>query len=102
MFYEKEGEHIKTQFDWWPQAEAVVGFFNAWNISKNDDYLNAALQSWEFIQKCLIDKKNGEWFWGVNSELIPLETDKVSSWKAPYHNARMCLEMIRRIEILNS
>ena len=101
VYYEKEGEHLKSQFDWWPQAEAVVGFFNAWQISKNDKYLDLALKSWEFIQKNIIDTKNGEWFWGVDANLKILGTDKVSPWKAPYHNARMCLEMIRRIESID-
>ena len=98
VYYEKEGEHLKSQFDWWPQAEAVVGFFNAWQISKNDKYLDLSIKSWEFIQKNIIDTKNGEWFWGVDANLKILGTDKVSPWKATYHNSRMCLEMIRRIE----
>ena len=50
MYYEKEGNHLLEQFDWWPQAEAVVGFFNAWQISKNEKYLQLSKKSWEFIQ----------------------------------------------------
>ena len=99
MYYEKEGTALKEQFDWWPQAEAVVGFFNAWQISKNQKFLDLALQSWKFIQKNIIDTKKGEWFWGVDANLNVLKTDKISPWKAPYHNSRMCFEMIRRIEL---
>lgn len=62
MYYEKEARDLKKQFDWWPQAEAVVGFFNAWHISKNQKFLDLALQSWKFIQKNIIDTKKGEWF----------------------------------------
>jgi len=98
MYYEKEGSDLKEQFDWWPQAESVVGFFNSWQISKNEKYLQRATRSWEFIQNSIIDKKNGEWFWGVDADLKPLAIDKISPWKAPYHNGRMCLEIIRRIE----
>jgi mannobiose 2-epimerase len=98
MYYEKEGGDLQEQFDWWPQAEAVVGFFNSWQISKDKKYLQRATRSWEFIQNNIIDKKKGEWFWGVDADLKPLATDKINSWKAPYHNGRMCLEMIRRIE----
>ncbi len=97
MFYEKAEGHIQEQFDWWPQAEAVVGFFNTWQISKEEKYLEQAKKSWKFIQDYIIDKKNGEWFWGVDANLKPLRGDKVSAWKAPYHNGRMCMEMIRRI-----
>jgi mannobiose 2-epimerase len=76
----------------------VVGFFNTFQITKDEKYLEYAQKSWKFIQNHIIDKKNGEWFWGVDAELKPLKTDKVSPWKAPYHNGRMCMEMIRRIE----
>ena len=98
MHNEKEGETLQEQYDWWPQAEAVIGFFNAYQLTQDDWYLNLANQSWEFIKKYIIDRKNGDWFWGVNSRLMPLDNDKVNGWKAPYHNGRMCMEMIRRIK----
>ena len=100
MYYEKAEGHLQEQFDWWPQAEAVVGFFNTWQITNEDKYLEYAKNSWKFIQDNIVDKKKGEWFWGVDSNLNPLKTDKVSPWKAPYHNGRMCMEMIRRIEMI--
>ncbi|SHE80284.1 mannobiose 2-epimerase [Mariniphaga anaerophila] len=100
MYYEKEADRLMEQFDWWPQAESVVGFFNAWQLTKKEEYLECSKRSWQFIQKCIIDKKNGEWFWGVSKDLHPLTTDKVNGWKAPYHNGRMCLEMMRRIDTL--
>lgn len=97
IVYEKENNELKEEYHWWPQAEAVVGFFNAWQISGENKYLELALKSWEFIQKHIIDHKKGEWFWGVDENLNLLPQEKVNAWKAPYHNGRMCLEMIRRI-----
>jgi len=99
MYYEKAEGHIQEQFDWWPQAEAVVGFFNTYQITKDEKYLGYSQKSWKFIQDHIIDKKNGEWFWGVGSDLKPLRGDKVGPWKGPYHNGRMCMEMIRRIDL---
>ena len=98
MYYEKAEGHLQEQFDWWPQAEAVVGFFNTYQNTKDEKYLDYSRKSWKFIQDYIIDKKNGEWFWGVDSNLKPLKNDKVSPWKAPYHNGRMCMEMMRRIK----
>ncbi len=98
LYYEKEGEKLNKQYDWWPQAETVVGFFNAWQLAGNESYLRQAEKTWDFIQKYIVDQKNGEWFRGVSPDLKPLPGDKVSGWKAPYHNSRMCLEMIRRID----
>jgi cellobiose epimerase len=98
MYNEKEGETLHEQYDWWPQAEAVIGFYNVYQLTQDDRYLALANQSWEFIKRYIIDSKNGDWYWGVNSQLIPLDQDKVNGWKAPYHNGRMCMEMIRRIK----
>jgi len=100
VYYEKAEGDLKEQFDWWPQAEAVVGFFNTYQITKDEKYLGYSQKSWKFIQDHIIDKKNGEWFWGVGTDLKPLKGDKVGPWKGPYHNGRMCMEMIRRIEIV--
>lgn len=100
VYYEKAEGHLQEQYDWWPQAEAVVGFFNTWQLTKDEKYLAYAQKSWGFIQEHIIDKKKGEWFWGVDANLKPLNQDKVSPWKAPSHNGRMCMEMIRRINMI--
>lgn len=84
--------------DWWPQAEAVVGFFNAWQITKKDFFLQTTLNSWQFIQTYLLDITNGEWFWALNADGTPdLLNDKAGPWKCPYHNSRTCIEVIRRL-----
>ncbi|MEN6588767.1 MAG: AGE family epimerase/isomerase [Proteiniphilum sp.] len=85
--------------DWWPQAEAVVGFFNAWQLSGKSDYLDKACNSWNFIRQHLIDREQGEWFWSVSPEgEKDRVNDKAGFWKCPYHNGRMCLELIERIK----
>jgi mannobiose 2-epimerase len=98
MFYETENEHLKTQKDWWPQAEAMVGFYNSYQITKDQNYFYQAIKSWNFIKKNLVSK-TGEWYWGVNANGEALTNmDKVGMWKCPYHNARACMEMIRRLK----
>ncbi|MBN1480293.1 N-acyl-D-glucosamine 2-epimerase [candidate division KSB1 bacterium] len=100
LFYEANASDIvDTDKHWWPQAEAVVGFLNAFEISQDIKFLNAAIKSWNFIEKHIIDKKNGEWFWRVSKERKPYQNaPKVSEWKSPYHNCRACLEILRRTE----
>lgn len=98
MFYEIEENHIKKQKDWWPQAESMVGFYNSYEITKDSKYLKQSLKSWDFIKKNLVSK-TGEWYWGIDENNEPLtKMDKIGMWKCPYHNARACLEMIRRLE----
>ncbi len=84
---------------WWVQAETVVGFLNGYQ--KNPDkpeYLEAAGKVWEFIKQYVIDGREGsEWFWEVDENGRPFEGRPiVEPWKCPYHNGRMCFEVIRR------
>lgn len=100
MFEEsRNGEIITDSTQWWVFAEAVIGFFNAYQITKDKRFLNESKNQWEYIKNKIIDKKNGEWFWGItNDGEKTLGDEKVSSWKCPYHNSRMCIEIIERIE----
>lgn len=87
--------------DWWPQAEAVVGFTNAYQLSGDASFLRAAERSWKFIDAHLIDHERGEWFWGVSRDGKDLAArPKVSLWKCPYHNSRACLEFIERLHAI--
>jgi mannobiose 2-epimerase len=84
--------------EWWPQIEAVVGFLNAWQISGESRFAEAALRSWDFIEKHLRDHENGEWFWGLKADGSPdREREKAGPWKCPYHNGRGCMEIMKRI-----
>ena len=101
LWYEKEPskDHIVKEKHWWVQAEAMVGFFNAWQISVEQQFLKTSYQSWNFVKQAILDKKNGEWFWGVKEDGSVMENeDKAGLWKCPYHNSRACIEVIKRIE----
>lgn len=98
----------EPQYEWWPQAEAVVGWLNAFELTGDARHLDAALAAWDFIDRCVIDHEHGEWFAIVPAATPPTaapaatpptaETGlKIGPWKCPYHNARACLEVIRRV-----
>jgi mannobiose 2-epimerase len=83
---------------WWPQAEALVGLCNAWQISGAGRYLEAMLKNWRFTKRYICDPEKGEWHWGVKEDhSIMEEQDKIGFWKCPYHNSRACIELIRRL-----
>ncbi len=85
---------------WWVQAEAIVGFLNGYEKDpQKKEYLEAAESIWEFIKEHVMDKRKGsEWFWEVDKEGKPYEGRPiVEPWKCPYHNGRMCMEVIRRM-----
>lgn len=100
--YDPVTQHRNGEKHWWVQAEAMVGFFNSWQITGKDSYLEHALHNWAFIQQYIIDHKKGEWYWGVTADLqIMPGQDKAGFWKCPYHNSRACMEIIRRINALS-
>jgi mannobiose 2-epimerase len=90
---------IDSDKHWWPQAEAVVGFLNAYQLSGQQHFLAAAEASWAFTEKYIVDHQNGEWFWKVSREGVHDATqDKVGPWKCPYHNSRACFEVMERLD----
>lgn len=94
-------ESDRKERHWWVQAEAMVGFLNAFEVSKKAHFLEKSMLCWDFTKKYMIDYAHGEWFWGYTEggELMRGE-DKVGFWKCPYHNARACMEVSARLEKL--
>ena len=79
------------------QAEAVVGFLNIYQHFHTPSALERALRCWDYIKAHLIDRELGEWFWSCDAEgHVNRREDHAGFWKCPYHNSRMCLEIIQR------
>ncbi len=83
--------------DWWVQAETVVGCFYQWELTGDGKWLDAAEAEWEFIKKHII-APDGEWYWGLLADgSVNTADDRAGFWKCPYHNGRMCMELIELI-----
>lgn len=94
----KAGKIIDTGRECWPQAEAIVGFLNAFQLTGEPKYVIAAERVWDYVERHLIDRTHGEWFWRINDAGQPdAKLPKVSEWKGPYHVSRACLETMRRL-----
>lgn len=91
---------VDTNRVWWVQAETIVGFLNGYEKDPSKtEYKEAAEAVWQFIKEHVIDPREGsEWFWLVRQDGTPVEGKPiVEPWKCPYHNGRMCMEVIRRL-----
>ena len=105
LFYEADskGVLVDPNKHWWAQAEAVVGFYNAYQLSGEQRFLDQAVRVWEYIEEKVVDRVHGEWHAKLRPNGTPY-TEKedgdaclVGPWKCPYHNSRVCLEMMERL-----
>jgi mannobiose 2-epimerase len=105
------GSHLRTNKHWWPQAENLVGFMNAFGMTGDPAYWETVKKAWNFIDTHLIDHQYGEWFTKVNRLGVPYLEEpagdpspyyrndwKIDPWKCPYHNGRAMFEMMRRCD----
>ena len=95
--YISGGPGADTDKEWWPQAEAIVGFVNAYQAGGRPEFLDAAATTWDFTKRHLLDMKNGEWHRRVSRDgAVRPGHEKVGPWKCPYHTSRACLEVMER------
>lgn len=85
------------ELHWWVQAENVVGHVNLYQHFGDEAALDTAVKCWQFIKNSLIDREHGEWHWSLMPDgTVNRRDDKAGFWKCPYHNGRMCMEIIER------
>ena len=88
---------VDDDLHWWVQAENVVGWFNIWQHFGDEEAFKKSEKCWQFIKNKLVDWDNGEWYWSRHPDgSLNTIDDKAGFWKCPYHNSRMCLEIIER------
>lgn len=95
--YDPSQHKLIKEKHWWVQAEAMVGYFHAWQLNRFNEYREHVIKNWQFVKRHIKDNVHGEWFWGVdeNYQVMPGQ-DKAGIWKCPYHNSRACMEIIKR------
>ena len=99
MIYERfvAEDHTDCELHWWVQAENVVGHVNLYQHFGDETALDTAMKCWRFIKDKIIDHANGEWHWSLMPDgTVNRRDDKAGFWKCPYHNGRMCMEIIER------
>ena len=98
LYERRQDGSVDATKHWWAQAEGVVGFYNAYQLSGDDHFLAAALGCWQVIRDQFVDRKHGEWFKVLDPAGKPVPGQyKVGPWECPYHHGRMCLELLARI-----
>ena len=99
LIYEKDlyTGRINSERSWWAQSETIVGYLNAYEITGNEKYLDSSINCWNYTKNHFVDSKSGGWHSSVSESGVAGRGDKGGFWVCPYHNGRMCMEIIERI-----
>jgi mannobiose 2-epimerase len=100
LFYESgPAGLVDAHKSWWPQAEAMVGFYNAYQLTGQAHFAHAAHRCWSYIQTYLVDRAHGDWYKQLDRDGTPDHSAyKAGPWHCPYHHSRACLEMLARLD----
>ena len=99
LIYEKDLStgRMNSERSWWVQAETIVGYLNAFEMTGNEKYLDISINCWKYTKNHFVDNKTGGWFSSVSESGVVGRGDKGGFWVCPYHNGRMCIEIIERV-----
>lgn len=97
VYYECHIGHDNTQRDWWVQAEAIIGIANDYQkFGNEEDHLDKLYELLDFLKSEII-LPSGEWAWTTFEDgSHDADRELAGPWKCPYHNGRMCLEIMTR------
>ncbi|QGH33879.1 N-acylglucosamine 2-epimerase [Gracilibacillus salitolerans] len=99
LINEQVDDHYDKTRIWWVQAEAMVGYLNAFEHTQDPRFKQLIENLWIYIKKHIVDKReNGEWYWSIEPAGNPTERAIGETWKTSYHNSRFCLEFIERVK----
>ncbi|MBI4042571.1 MAG: AGE family epimerase/isomerase [Deltaproteobacteria bacterium] len=90
---DRVAQNDRTTKVWWVQAEGLVGFLNAYQLSGDPRFLSAFESTKQWIMSHQMDHAHGEWF----DKIFPdgsCGTEKGSVWKTLYHNSRACMKIM--------
>ena len=85
---------------WWEQCETIIGYTNIYRRFGDEESKRIAERCWQATQQYFIDYEHGEWweYPRLPYTSTPLhlysQADKAGFWKCPYHNSRLCLQII--------
>ena len=98
MRYEKTSKGYSSRISWWPQCETIIGAVNAWQLTGDRRFFDAAVRNWAYVKAHLVDQTNGGWYKDLDEQGKPSPwSPKASEWNCPYHNSRMGYELAERL-----
>lgn len=84
--------------EFWQQAEAMVGFLDAYLLTKDEKYLEAFFNVHDFVFEKMINWEQGEWFALLSEEGNLIWDYMGTSWKVFYHTVRGSCQIVKKLE----
>ena len=95
---ERNGQSTERTKEFWQQAEAMVGFLDAYQLTNDSRYLDAYKNIHDFVFTKIINWHQGEWF-ALTEENGDLIWDYMgTSWKVFYHTVRGTAQIVDRMK----
>ena len=92
-----DGPARERNKEFWQQAEALVGFLDAYQTFSDTKYLDAYEKVHRFVFDININHKVGEWYPLFDEMNAPLDDRMAHAWKINYHTVRSMLQSESRL-----
>ena len=94
----RNGPATEETKEFWQQAEAMVGFLDAYLLTNDSKYLEAFKNIHDFVFSKMINWDQGEWFALLNRQGELIWDYMGTSWKVFYHTVRGTCQVIKKLE----
>jgi len=94
----REGEVTEKTKEFWQQGEAMVGFLDAYLLTKDEKYLKAFQNVHNFVFDKMINWEQGDWYALLETDGKIIWDYMGSSWKIFYHTVRATCLIVRKLE----
>jgi len=93
----RRGDIVDTDKEFWQQAEALVGFLDAYLLTKDTQYLDAFRRVYDFVFQNMVHPELGEWYCLCGREGGVKRSWLGSHWKICYHTLRSVTLVCRKL-----
>ncbi len=96
----RHGEVTERSKEFWQQAEALVGFLDAFALTGDQAYADAFRCVYDFVFGKMVSPEQGEWYALLDEDGTVLWDYMGYNWKTCYHTVRAMCEVVKRLRPL--
>ncbi|MDR0488245.1 MAG: AGE family epimerase/isomerase [Propionibacteriaceae bacterium] len=86
--------------EFWQNAEGLIGFLHAYELTSKPQYASAYSQTWRFVKEHMIHPDLHEWCIRTTRTGEPVDSSLGNEWTGGYHTVRAAIECTQRLKNL--